>query len=113
MDKVMCQTCDSRMDRLGGVESSPTRNFICRKCGAHDYQSSTQPRKFFTKEEWDKWVNTEYLTFTDSTLHERMNYPRSLDHIEVGKEYKVEALYNDTVELKGCDFTFHISSFNY
>lgn len=49
--------------------------------------------------------------FTDNELHSEMNYPRSLDHIRVGGQYIVESIGSDIIRLKGCDFTFHKSSF--
>jgi hypothetical protein len=57
MKTVICQVCDNRMDRLGGIDSSPVKNYYCRKCQAHDYESENMKRKFFTKKEWFNWIN--------------------------------------------------------
>jgi len=64
--KVICKVCESRMERIGGISSSPTRNFMCKSCGAHDYEVvehigfSGDPvsyeRRFFTKAEWEIYI---------------------------------------------------------
>lgn len=51
---MICKICKSKKikDLTGGLGTS--RNYYCIDCKAHWYDG-----KWYTKEEWEKWINEE------------------------------------------------------
>lgn len=54
---MKCEYCDSKMYPVAPSTQSLIKNHRC-KCGAHHYQSNTLEARWFTKKEWEAWVES-------------------------------------------------------
>jgi hypothetical protein len=45
------------MSLVGWVSKDSPENYMC-KCGSHRYSSPNVPEKWFTKKEWEEWIES-------------------------------------------------------